>query len=124
MTTNTPRRYKAAAPGGLSNVAARREAIEAAELELQRAMVDAAPACEGDERFTSDDRVGLEREFALGLVCESCPLCQACAGYATAARPEAGFWAGEWHGPKSRDRDTETGANFPAGEVTEEYRSA
>ncbi|WP_420196556.1 WhiB family transcriptional regulator [Microbacterium testaceum] len=47
-------------------------------------------ACSGDDRFT-EDRLPVAE---LRPVCFRCPVRVPCAAFATAARPEAGFWAG------------------------------
>jgi len=63
---------------------------------LRHAMQDTTPACRDDERFVAD-YLTTQHRFELGKICRACPLRAACRAYATRARPEAGFWAGEMY---------------------------
>ena len=58
---------------------------------LTTAMIDTAPACQGDDRFTDDDQVISE----LAPICRACPLYDLCATYAELDRPTGGIWAGK-----------------------------
>lgn len=87
----------------------RRARIGAAELVLQRATIDADPACLDDARFTADERLGSDLAD-MATTCLRCPVLEACTAYAEAVRPGAGYWAGRWwgHAPgramKARER--------------------
>lgn len=105
MSAATKRRPKSASPGGLSNLPERRAAIERAELRLQQAVLDDAPACDGDLRFTGEDRT-LRTALELEMICSTCQLAQTCADYAEAARVAGGFWAGSWRGSPERQEQT------------------
>ena len=61
---------------------------------LATAMIDTAPACQGDDRFTDDDQATAE----LAPICRACPLYDLCATYAELDRPTGGIWAGR--GPR------------------------
>ncbi len=61
---------------------------------LRHAMQDTPPACRDDERFVADYLTAQHR-VELGRICRACPLRNQCRAYATRARPEAGFWAGQ-----------------------------
>lgn len=60
---------------------------------LADAMMNASPACAGDDAFTAD--VILPSAAArMTARCAACPVRRPCAEYAAAAEPTAGFWAG------------------------------
>lgn len=79
-------------------------------------------ACAGDARFIRD-HPSTEDVEAVRAVCAACPLFEACAAYARAERPTAGFWAGVlW-----RDRSPVDGAAAtarPQRAPTGRYRAA
>lgn len=102
-------------------------------------MQHTAPACAGDQRFTSDEaRLDNTLTPELIEVCWSCPLLTACNDYAESVKPAAGFWAGRWFTPiprgeylrraKQRARDEQTASttdsektnNFPYKEIETE----
>lgn len=72
---------------------------------LQRAVLDLGAACDRDDRFTLDD----PPTALLVPVCRRCPARAACGAYGRAARPTAGFWAGDTYAPPAR-RPKETAA--------------
>ncbi|MFC5791984.1 WhiB family transcriptional regulator [Agromyces tardus] len=60
---------------------------------LKQQMLRRSPACRNDDRFVADELEAVDqREMA--ELCALCPLRAACAAYAAAERPAAGFWAG------------------------------
>ncbi len=67
---------------------------EAAWSALEAAMRTETPLCVGDDRFVADDLTPADR-LAMADLCNMCPIRQACAEYARAGRPDAGFWAGK-----------------------------
>ena len=68
---------------------------------MTTAMIDTAPACQGDDRFTDDEQAISE----LAPICRGCPLFDLCATFAELERPKAGTWAGK------RYRQNNTKAN-------------
>lgn len=60
---------------------------------LHEAMKRSAPACRGNDAFTAD-RVPPDELTRLASICRACPVLSECDAFATAARPEAGVWAG------------------------------
>lgn len=71
---------------------------------LKDAMAADEPACSGDPRFTASRPQPLsgEERRDLYLTCFECPIYEACAEYAAATRPAAGFWAGKNYGTWER----------------------
>lgn len=86
----------------------RRERQAPAEFaRLQRTLERTAPACEGDNRFTTDPSELLPgTSDVLRAVCASCPVRVPCQDYARAAGPAGGFWAGRNY-PERRTRRTD-----------------
>ena len=74
---------------------------EAAWDALNEAMEDATPGCSGLPLFTADSRTD-EQRAECASICARCPLADLCDAYATAAKADAGFWAGAERSPKRR----------------------
>ncbi|MER7797609.1 WhiB family transcriptional regulator [Microbacterium sp. NPDC096154] len=75
---------------------------------LNAALLRYAPPCTGHAVFTADQRTALERAVC-SSICARCPIADLCAAYATAAKPDSGFWAGTDRSSKHK-RATKTTA--------------
>jgi hypothetical protein len=71
---------------------------------LSEALVELAPRCRDDVRFTLDGLQHDEVAFLSMQVCWPCPVRTLCHEYAEAARPDAGVLAGRVYGPAARGR--------------------
>lgn len=71
---------------------------------LSAALTASAPACAGDARFTDDGRADAANAD-LAPVCASCPVLDACRGYALAEARHliVGFWAGARRGTRQSE---------------------
>lgn len=87
-----------------SRGAAQSERVQEAQAALRAAMKKADPACLGDDRFTASRPAPLrgEEKKQLYLTCFECPIFEACAEYAAATKPAAGYWAGKNYGTWER----------------------
>jgi hypothetical protein len=54
------------------------------------------PLCRGDDRFTANSVTPADR-IEMCEMCTLCPIRAACAAYAEAEQPRAGFWAGQFY---------------------------
>lgn len=73
-----------------------RPAVTSAEAEyatLQDALQFYTPPCAGDDRYTADE-LDDATLAELGTGCDLCHISGLCRAYATAAKPDAGYWAG------------------------------
>ncbi|KIP95841.1 hypothetical protein RU09_00300 [Microbacterium sp. MEJ108Y] len=68
---------------------------------LAAALEDYVPPCNGWDMFTSDWLTDEDREQC-SSICAGCPIADLCRTYATAAKVDSGFWAGNDHSPKRR----------------------
>lgn len=82
----------------------RSERVQAAQKALYAAMAETDPSCLGDDRFTASRPSPLrgEERKQLYLTCFECPIFEACAEYAAALKPTAGYWAGKNYGTWER----------------------
>lgn len=80
------------------------ERVQQAQMELRDALDGDDPACKDDERFTASRPAPLrgEEKRELYLTCFECPIFEACAEYARATKPAAGYWAGKNYGTWER----------------------
>ena len=70
---------------------------------LAEAFLSTEPACLRDDRYTLDREALTEDETTqMRRTCRTCPLFALCDAYATAGRPEGGFWAGDHRTAKQR----------------------
>lgn len=78
--------------------------VTEASKNLVEAMKHERPSCDGDERFTEARLAPLSaaEKRDLYLICFECPIFEACAQYAQATKPAAGFWAGKNYGTWER----------------------
>ena len=71
---------------------------------LQDALTEYTPPCHGDDRYTADELDDATRaELSAG--CDLCHISGLCRAYATAAKPDAGYWAGRKHHNRRRNDD-------------------
>lgn len=79
--------------------------VREAQQDLDAALdSDETPNCLDDERFTrsrSRPLQGAEKR-ELYMMCFECPIFEACAEYAAATKPSAGYWAGKNYGTWER----------------------
>ncbi len=70
---------------------------------LQTALIDITPPCSNDPRYLAG-REELTSPTRMQMIarCRSCPVRDLCDQYATAARPEAGMWAGRYYERRTR----------------------
>jgi len=60
---------------------------------LQAALDHTIPACDGDNRYTSELRdLTIQDRAEMRQICGKCPVQAACVDYATADQPAAGWW--------------------------------
>lgn len=80
------------------------ERVEKASERLREAMTEESPSCAGDPRFTASRPSPLkgDERRELYLTCFACPIFEACAEYADATKPAAGYWAGKNFGTWER----------------------
>jgi len=53
------------------------------------------PDCLDDDRYVADrGQINTGDKTEMAAICSACPLVKACATYATAAKPPAGWWPG------------------------------
>lgn len=69
--------------------------------QLLEGMIDRTPSCHGLDAFTAD-YIDADDRAILSQICASCDLQLLCQKAAAAERPDFGFWAGQYHGPKYR----------------------
>ena len=69
--------------------------------ELNAALEDVTPGCSGLPLFVADSRTD-EQRAECEVICARCPVFDLCDAYATAAKADAGFWAGADRSPKRR----------------------
>jgi hypothetical protein len=89
---------------------------------LNNALEDVTLGCTGHASFTADSRTD-EQRADCSAICARCPIADLCDAYATAAKADAGFWAGVERSPKRRRASTSTtdaGADFPGNHRKEE----
>lgn len=93
-----------AGPNISSRKAAQSERVQEAQAELRAALTKDDPSCLNDDRFTASRPAPLrgEEKKQLYLICFECPVFEACAEYAAAMKPTAGFWAGKNYGTWER----------------------
>ena len=89
---------------------------EAAWDALNEALDDYTPGCSGLPLFTADSRTDDERETC-EVICARCPVFDLCDAYATAAKADAGFWAGADRSPKRRKAQAQLSSTTDAGAV-------
>jgi hypothetical protein len=75
-----------------------------AEADLNRALLENRPECEGLELFTAEGLKPADVAVCRDI-CNQCPLFDVCRAYAQHTRPEAGVWAGRLYGgTRARDQ--------------------
>lgn len=92
---------------------------------LNEALEDVTPPCSGLPLFTADSLTD-EQRAECSRICARCPIADLCDAYATAAKADAGFWAGVERSPKRRRAATSTtdaGAVFPSNHQEKEEPS-
>ncbi|GLI28497.1 hypothetical protein ARHIZOSPH14_27390 [Agromyces rhizosphaerae] len=77
------------------------EAVDDAWDELNAALREYAPPCDGDALFTAD-RVSAEDRARCTSICGRCLVSDLCDAAATAAKVTSGFWAGHHYSEKGR----------------------
>lgn len=89
---------------------------EAAWLALDKALEDYSPPCTDDPLYTTDERLTPDDLALMGSLCASCDVIAECHVYATAAKVQAGYWAGRKYGrtPRITRKTTDAGADSPA----------
>lgn len=93
--------------------------------DLNAALEHYTPGCTGHASFTADSRAD-EQQAECSRICARCPIADLCDAYATAAKADAGFWAGVERSPKRRRAATSTtdaGAVFPGNHQEKEEPS-
>lgn len=87
-----------------SRKSAKSERVQKAQAALRAALMRTDPSCLNDDRFTASRPAPLrgEEKKQLYLICFECPIFEACAKYAAATKPTAGFWAGKNYGTWER----------------------
>lgn len=89
---------------------------EAAWAALDDALQEYDPPCKGDPLYTTDERLTPDDLALMGSLCASCDVLIECHAYATAAKVQAGYWAGRKYGrtPRITRKTTDAGAVSPA----------